>query len=52
MKKNDYFSADRYIVTQRMIKLGVFWPFYTQPGKDSPTAQIPPEESGRRSRGN
>ena len=40
MKKNDYFSADRYIVTQRMIKLGVFWPFYTQPGKDSPTARL------------
>lgn len=36
MKKNDYFSADRYIVTQRVLKLGLFWPFYTQPGKGSP----------------
>lgn len=33
MKKNDYFSADRYIVTQRMLKIGMYWPFYTQPGK-------------------
>ena len=31
MKKNDYFSADRYIVTQRMLKIGMYWPFYTQP---------------------
>ena len=28
----DYFSADRYIVTQSGLKFGVFWPFYTQPG--------------------
>jgi hypothetical protein len=33
MKKNDYFSADRYINTQRVLKLGIYWPFYTQPGK-------------------
>ena len=39
MLKNDYFSADRYIVTQRAVKLGVYWPFYTQPGKDAPNAQ-------------
>ena len=43
MKKNDYFSADRYIVTQRVLKLGVYWPFYTQPGKDAPGAQTPPD---------
>lgn len=34
MKKNDYFSADRYIATQRQIKLGIYWPFYTQPAKN------------------
>lgn len=34
MKKNDYFTADRYIGTQRMLKLGVYWPFYTQPAKN------------------
>ena len=38
MKKNDYFSADRYIMTQRVLKLGVYWPFYTQPGKVVSTA--------------
>ena len=31
MEKADYFSADNYIVTQRSIKLGIFWPFYIQP---------------------
>ena len=32
----DYFSADRYTVTQNGmdgLKFGVYWPFYTQPGK-------------------
>ena len=38
MKKNDYFSANRYIVTQRAVKLGIYWPFYTQPGKDKPAS--------------
>ncbi len=31
----DYFSADRYIVTQNGmdgLKFGIYWPFYTQPG--------------------
>lgn len=34
MKKADYFSADHYIVTKSGIeglKLGIYWPFYTQP---------------------
>ena len=34
MRKSDYFSADRYIVTQSGmdgLKLGIYWPFYTQP---------------------
>ena len=34
MRKLDYFSADRYIVTSNGmdgLKFGVFWPFYTQP---------------------
>ena len=38
MKKNDYFSADRYITTQRVLKLGLYWPFYTQPAKVTGTA--------------
>ena len=29
----DYFTAHHYINTQREFKLGIFWPFYTQPGK-------------------
>ena len=32
-EKNDYFSADHYIRTQHALKLGMYWPFYTQPGK-------------------
>lgn len=41
MKKFDYFSADRYIMTQRVLKVGVYWPFYTQPGKNVGTAGGP-----------
>lgn len=36
MKNADYFSADRYIVTQSGLpglKVGIFWPFYVLPGK-------------------
>lgn len=32
-EKCDYFSANHYIRTQRTVKFGMFWPFYTQPGK-------------------
>ena len=35
-RKFDYFSADRYIVTQSGmdgLKIGIWWPFYTQPGR-------------------
>jgi hypothetical protein len=34
LRKRDYFSADRYIITKsgmEGLKFGVFWPFYTQP---------------------
>lgn len=34
MQKNDYFSADRHIVTVNGFdgfKIGIWWPFYTQP---------------------
>lgn len=34
----DYFSAHHYINTQRVVKFGLFWPFYTQPGKPSSSA--------------
>lgn len=35
LDKADYFSADHFIRTQRALKFGIFWPFYTQPGKTS-----------------
>lgn len=35
MKKKDFFSADGYVVSSGIdgLKLGIYWPFYTQPGK-------------------
>lgn len=36
-KKADYFSADGYINTQRAIKLGISWPFWTFAGKKANT---------------
>lgn len=33
LDKADYFSANGYISTARTVKLGIFWPFYIQPGK-------------------
>ena len=38
MKSFDYFSAHHYINTQRGLKLGIYWPFYRQPGKTSGSA--------------
>jgi len=37
-KGKDYFSADRYIVTERGVKFGVFWPFYIQPHHNHPVS--------------
>ena len=31
----DYFSAHHYILPQRTLKVGIFWPFYIQPGKNA-----------------
>lgn len=33
LEKADYFSANHYIRTQRAFKIGIFWPFFTQPAK-------------------
>jgi len=33
MDRADYFTAHSYINTTSMIKLGMFWPFYLQPGR-------------------
>lgn len=35
MDSADYFSAAGFIRSQRAIKFGVWWPFYTQPHKNS-----------------
>ena len=46
----DYFSADRYIVTQNGmdgLKFGVFWPFYTQPGGRSRASASAPSQGMR-----
>jgi len=37
-KGKDFFSADRYIVTERGIKFGIFWPFYIQPHLNHPVS--------------
>ena len=37
--KAEYFTAHRYINTQREIKIGLFWPFYTQPGRAASSGQ-------------
>ena len=34
----DYFSAAGYIAPQRAFKIGITWPFYVQPGKNSTSA--------------
>ena len=33
-KKTDYFTAAGYIATQRTVKFGITWPFWTLPGKN------------------
>ena len=46
LRKHDYFSADRYTVTTAGLdglKIGIYWPFYTQPGKLKGSAAQPRE---------
>lgn len=44
----DYFSAHHYINTTRTLKVGVWWPFYIQPGRaSSSTSTDKPSGSGR-----
>ena len=38
-EKLDYFTADGYINTQRAIKFGISWPFWTFPGKNGGTGE-------------
>ena len=44
---NDYFSADRYIRTTRAVKFGIYWPFYTQPAKDTPASKSGGDQASR-----
>ncbi len=38
-KQADYFSAHGFIGTQRAFKVGIFWPFYVTPAKDTRAAR-------------
>lgn len=33
LRDSDYFTAHNFINTQRTLKVGIFWPFYLQPGR-------------------
>ena len=47
-KKADYFSADGYINTQRAIKIGISWPFWTFPGKKGGSSESTGQGAGHR----
>lgn len=40
MEHADYFSAHGYIRPQRAFKLGIFWPFYMQPGRNKSVGNV------------
>ena len=46
MDKADYFSAHNYIRTQRALKFGIYWPFYTQPYRGGGTLMPSGSASG------
>ena len=45
-EKADYFTAAGYIGTQRVLKFGINWPFYVQPGRNNSTGHAGPAGSG------
>ena len=45
-EKADYFTAAGYIGTQRVLKLGISWPFYVQPGRNNSTGPAGPAGGG------
>lgn len=47
LDRPDYFSADRYVVTQSSVKFGIFWPFFVQPAKDDRPVKSSGSKSGR-----
>ena len=46
LKKTDYFTAAGYIATQRAVKFGITWPFWTLPGKNKSTGSSSTSKSG------
>jgi uncharacterized membrane protein YgcG len=48
-KKADYFTADGYIATQRAVKFGITWPFWTLPGKNNSGASSASASGGSKS---
>jgi len=46
LQKSDYFSTHGFINTQRSFKIGIFWPFYIQPGTHKEHSSKPGSSSG------
>lgn len=51
MDKADYFSANHYIRTQRALKFGMYWPFYTQSSKNASVGKGTGSVTGRKQGG-
>lgn len=49
--KNDYFSANHFIRTQRALKFGIYWPFYLQPSQNKKVSVSSGSMGGGRSSG-
>lgn len=49
-KSADYFTADGYISSQRAVKFGITWPFWTLPGKNKGTGTSGALQSGGKRR--
>ena len=47
-KQTDYFTAAGYIATQRAVKFGITWPFWTLPGKNNSGASSTSMSGGNR----
>ena len=48
LKKADYFTAAGYIATQRTVKFGITWPFWTLPGKNKSSSSSASTSGGNR----
>lgn len=55
VKQQDYFAADRHIITQAGLdglKIGIFWPFYIQPSRNGGSASAINRSSNNNGNGN